>query len=242
MSDRTTYVKDNIGTFLSTLSSTKAIDYQMAVTTVDYFTQAGNLITSPSGVSVVKSATDADPQGEFSAIVGAITDSNTSFWEQGLESAYQAAYKHGSQFMRPGVNLVVIFVTDADDYSCDQNCYGIEPEHNTTWVPFTMDRYTQYFQNVKASQNANVQIFPIVGTNSSTCNFEDVGTRYLTLMNQTGNGGVLGSVCPNDIAASYQNVAQTIANRGRIFPLSSAASGKNINVYVNGQLIEYIAE
>lgn len=238
MADRMTYVEQNIGTFLTTLSSTKAVDYQMAVTTIDYFTLKGNLISSPTGVTVVKS-TDSDPQGEFAAIVNALTDSITSFWTQGLESAYQAVYQHGSQFMRPGVNLVIIFVTGADDYSCGQNCYGIEPEHNTGWVPFTMDRYTTYFQNVKASQNANVQIFPIVGTSASTCGVEDVGSRYITLMSQIGNGGVAGSVCAGDMATSYANVAQTIANRGRIFPLSSQASGNGINVYVNGVLIPY---
>ena len=111
------FVKDNIQTFLNILNSRKAVDFQMAVTTTDMFTDAGRLIPGTGGVEVVKSATSADPSAEFASIIDGVTDNPfTSFWEQGLEGAYQAILNHKSDFSRTGVPLIIILVTDEDDY------------------------------------------------------------------------------------------------------------------------------
>lgn len=237
MRDRTAYVRDNIGNFIKILTTIKAVDFQMSVVTVDFFDNGGNLVQSPAGLNVVKSATSANPAADFASIVNAVSDSPTSFWEQGLEAAFQAISKNGNVFSRPGIPLIIIFVTDADDYSCAENCYGNEAEHNSDWKPYALDRYVSYFKSVKSAENMRVDIFPIVGIKDSTCQFEDFGSRYISVMNELGTNGVLGSVCSNDIKAAYEGVAKTLADRGRFFKLTSASKGQGISVYIDGKLI-----
>jgi hypothetical protein len=241
MDDKRAYLQNNIQTFVNTLTTRKAISYQMAAVTIDYFSNRGNLVASPTGKTVVSNTTSATPVQDFAAIIGNITDTATSFWDQGLESAYQAAVQHGSTFIRSGVPLVIITVTDGDDLSCQTNCTGYEPPHNFLWVPFPIDRYATYFSQLKAAQNSEVVVYPIIGyTGVSQCDFESNGTRYLGFMNaanQSGDGAVVGSVCINDIATSYNNIAQTIADRGTVFPLSEPANGQGITVYVNGVVV-----
>ncbi len=241
MTDRRNFVKDNMESFLNTLGSRKAIDYQMAVVTTDYFTERGALVAAPDGMTVVKS-TSPNPVADFAAIVANIKDSGTSFWEQGLESSYQAVYKNGKTFMREGVPLIVIYVTDENDWSCKDECWGNEPEHNTHWVAFDTSRYINYFKNVKKSENSEVSIFPIVGTSASQCELASLGTKYSDLSSQVGNLGVSGSICNSDLEASYNGIARVIADRGTIFKLDTVASGQRINVYIDGTLVPFSPE
>src|SRR5437868_2149103 len=53
MIDKRNFVKDNLQTFLTTLNTRKAIDFQMAMTTTDMFSFSGALVQSPSGLQVV---------------------------------------------------------------------------------------------------------------------------------------------------------------------------------------------
>jgi hypothetical protein len=241
MDNKRAYLQNNIQTFVNILTTRKAISYQMAAVTIDYFSNNGNLAASPGGQTVVSNTTSATPVQDFASIIGNITDTATSFWDQGLESVYQAAVQHGSTFIRDGVPLVIIFVTDGDDFSCQGNCTGYEPPHNFLWVPFPIDRYVSYFTQLKAGQNSEVIVYPIIGyTGVSQCDFESNGTRYLSFMNganQSNDGAVVGSVCINDIATSYNNIAQTIANRGTVFKLSKPSNGQGISVYINGVLL-----
>ncbi len=241
MTERRNFIRDNIESFLNTLSSRKAIDYQMAVVTTDYFTDRGALIAATDGTDVVKS-TAANPIADFAGIINNIQDSGTSFWEQGLESSYQAVYKHGSKFMRAGVPLIVIYVTDENDWSCKDECWGVQPENNTNWVPFDMSRYLAYFQNVKKAEGSEVSIFPIVGTSTSQCTLSSLGTKYIQLQEGVGNLGKSASICNSDLEASYNGIAQVIADRGNIFKLESEASGKKINVYIDGTLVPFSPE
>lgn len=131
MKPRRDYLKNNLDAFLDTLNSRKAINYQMAVITTDAFRDNGALVKSSSGIEIVKSATSLKPTADFSELVNSITDSGTSFWEQGLENSYQAIQKNGAKFSREGIPLVVVFLTDEDDYSCESSCWGNEPENNS---------------------------------------------------------------------------------------------------------------
>lgn len=238
MAPRRTYVRDNLQTFLNILNSRKAIDYQMAVVTTDYFTENGNLVKSGSGIEVVKS-TDPDPVGDMASLINAVADSPTSFWEQGLESAYQAVFNHRAKFSRTGVPLVIVFLTDEEDWSCKEDCYGVEPENNTNWKAWPLDRYTNYFKQIKASENSEVIAFPIVGLDSSTCTVASLGARYEGLQVALGGVGVSGSICVDELQESYQNVARIVADRGMRFQLSYPASGQGISVFVDRQNVPY---
>lgn len=241
MSDKRQFVVDNMQTFMNIMNSRKAVDFQMAVTTTDMMTQAGALVQSDSGLSVIRS-TSANPVADFASIMENVGSSPTAFWEQGLESAYQAIYQHGSTFSRTGVPLIVIFVTDEDDYSCESHCFGIQPEDNPDDVVYSLDRYTEYFSNVKAFEDSELYVFPIVGMSSSTCALGSVGTRYEDLQKSLGNLSVSGGICNDELQDSFERIAQIVADRGTIFRLSKTASGRGMNLYVDGVLIPYSPE
>lgn len=242
MKERRDFVKDNLQTFMNILNSRKAIDFQMAVTTTDIFTHAGSLVQSPSGQEVVKSAESTNPVAEMAAIINNVQNSPTSFWEQGLESAYQAVYQHGAKFSRPGVPLVVIFLTDEEDWSCKDDCFGVEPENNTNYKPWPVSRYIEYFQNVKKAENTDLHVFPIVGIDANLCDVASLGNRYMQVATELGGLSVSGSICNSDLKESYENVATIIADRGVRFQLSSTASGQGINVFINQELVPYTPE
>ena len=237
MKPRRDFVRDNLNKFLNTLSSRKAIDYQMAVVTTDFFTDSGSLVKSASGLEVVKSAVSANPLADFAEVIDSVKDSNTSFWEQGLENSYQAIVKHGSKFMRSGVPLIVVYLTDEQDYSCKERCWGVQPENNPDWVAFEGTRYIDFFKTVKASEGTEVVLFPIVGLDQEKCVVSSVGERYQQVAEQVGLYGKSGSICDSELEESYNNIAQVIADRGNVFKLDIPASGKNIRVFVDGQLV-----
>ncbi len=249
---RRDYVKDNMQSFLNVLNSRKAVDYQIAVTTLDMFGGVnpilpdskgvrGNLVAASSGLKVVKSDA-ANPAADFAAIMQNIDESDTSFWEQGLESVYQVIFQHGSEFSRPGVSLVVIFMTDSDDWSCQDQCWGEQPENNTHWIAQPLSRYTDFFQTIKANENAEILAFPIVGLASATCEVEFAGSRYIALQEVLGGISKSYSVCSADVAVSFNGVAQVIADRGNVFKLNRPASGTGFSVFVDQQLIPFAPE
>jgi len=242
MRPRRDFVKDHMQTFMNILNSRKAIDFQMAVVTTDFFTEGGDLVAAPGGQRVVKSAESSNPVAEMAAIINSITDSPTSFWEQGLESSYQAVFQHKDEFSRPGVPLVVIYLTDEEDWSCKDDCFGVEPENNPDWKPWPTTRYVDYFKNVKKAENTDTYIFPIVGVDSALCDVASLGGRYMSLQQGVGGLSVSGSICNSDLQTSYENVARIIADRGVRFKLSSQASGTGINVFVNQTLVPFSPE
>ncbi len=250
MAPKRQYVHDNIQTFLNLLNSRKAIDYQMAIVDVDFLnytttaTPYGSTATagglfSAGGVSVVKSKTSANPAADFAGIINVISNTGTSFWEQGLIQSYYAITNFGSQFLRTGVPFNIIYITDDDDWSCKQmlngtpNCFGIQPENNPDVILYDTGFFINYFKNLKAPESTTTTLFPVVAQSNSTCTVERVGMRYMEVANQVGNYTTGGGLCPDTIGTSLTNIAQTIADRGTKFALSSTSNGKNITVYVN---------
>ena len=181
----------------------------------------------------MKSATSANVVTDATSIINNVQDSATSFGEWGLESAYQAISTSGSIFSRKGVPLIIVVISDEDDYSCQENCFGVEPIHNDGWVPFPLSRYINYFGQVKSPENTTVSLFPIVGTPQSQCPLPALGSRYLTVSEYLGNLSTSGSICDGDIQNSYDNIAKSIANRGTQFILTSPAQGDDLAVFVN---------
>lgn len=244
MKPRRDFVKDNMQTFINILTSRKAIDFQMAVTNTDMFSYGGDLVKSQSGLEVVKSSSSLNPAADFASIVNNIEDTPTSFWEQGLESTYQALYKHGKKFTRDGVPLVIIILTDEEDYSCQDNCFGPEPENNSNWIPFPVTRYYEFFVNYKKAENSEVYVFPIVGIPEGKCEVASVGSRYIDVVESiremdSDNPSLAGGICNEEIKDSYQNIAKIMSDRGVVFKLSDIASGNGISVYVDGVLVPY---
>jgi hypothetical protein len=237
MATSRSYIVNNLQSFLNTIEVKKALNFQMSVITTDYFTDQGALVKSPTGLQMVASATSANPVADMTSIFNNIQDSATSFWPQGLENTYQAMSQNGSVFMRNGVPLIVVIISDGDDYSCQDNCYGVQPVNNDGWVPFPLSRYIDYLRTVKAPQNTAVSLFPIVGTPSSQCSLPSLGMRYIDVSDYLGNLSQSGSICSSDIASSYNNIANVIADRGTTFNLSFPASGTNMQVFVDDQQV-----
>lgn len=233
MKPRRDYLRDNLAKFLETLNSRKAINYQMAVVTTDAFRDNGALVKSASGIEVVKSSSSNNPLGDFSELVNSITDSGTSFWEQGLENSYQAISKNGSKFKRPGVPLVVVYLTDENDYSCKDQCWGVEPENNTGWTEFPLERYIGFFKSYKQKEGDEVILFPIVGISAERCPIPSIGSRYSQVAGTLGNVGQAASICDSDLGDSYNNIAKIIADRGSVFTLSTPAVPSSVRVYVD---------
>jgi hypothetical protein len=238
MSSRRAFIRDNLQRFVDLMNTRKAVDFQMAVVTTDYFAGQGNLVSSSSGKTVVLS-TDPDPIGDFASIIDNIHGSKTDFWEQCLESSYQALYKHREKFSRASIPLNLIIVSDEEDWSCKDDCYGVEPEHNTNWKQWEIDRYVKYFRNVKKSENSDVHVFPIVGVNSTDCSVASVGSRYMKVADEVGGLGITGSICNSKFQESYEAIAKMIADRGIRFPLTSQSSGKDIHVFVDRVPVPY---
>lgn len=211
MGSQTKLMADNFATFTSQLSAKHPIRYKMAVTTTDYFTTQGALVAAPSGKTVVDSQS-ANPGADFAAIVGAVADDSTSFWHQGLESSLQAVQKNGADFVQDGIPLVIVYVTNDEDYSCAGNCYGVEPVHNTGWLEFPVARYSMAFQQMQQKRGIQVSVFPMVGTSDSTCFIDAFGYRYLVAQ-PPGGFGLAANICENQFVKGFLKIAATISNQ-----------------------------
>jgi len=202
-------IKKYLPTFSEKLKAAGVTHFKMAVTNTDYFTQQGNLIAL--GSTKVISGETSSGIDQFKSMIDFMSDSPTSFWEQGLESAYQAIQKDGGLFIRPDVPLAVIYVTDENDYSCETNCSGVEPEHNPAWKSFSVERYVAQFKSMANTGNIQVHPFPIIGLPSGNCQVASYGMRYLGLMNLMGTGHSY-SVCEGDLAKSLDSVVEQLGS------------------------------
>ncbi len=192
------------GDFIRRLQAQGVRNFRMAVTTTDFITLEGSLVAAANGNKVAHSSS-ADPAGDFAAIVNAVSDSSTSFWEQGLESAHQAIAKEGNAFLKDGDRLAVIYVTDEDDYSCEKDCFGVEPEHNPNWKAYPLKRYLLAFSELRTKRNIETTVFPIVGVLEGTCAVASYGVRYAKIRSQVG--GLTASICPVEFEKSLVTVA-----------------------------------
>ncbi|MBI4404505.1 MAG: VWA domain-containing protein [Deltaproteobacteria bacterium] len=227
-------IAQELGGFLSTVMQKKSVNYRLVVTTTDYFADQGRLIANSAGQDIIdKSSPDA--VGDFNSIISAIRDSDTSFWEQGLEASRVAIQKNGERFIRPGSVLAVLYITDADDYSCKGvkgvDCKGGPPEnHLSDWTAFAVDEYAKFFKDVK--QGGRVVLYPLVGTEQSSCKVA-MGHRYLEVAKQVG-GGLSGSICPQQFMESLAKVAGQLADLGICFKLSAALGTEtSLKVFVD---------
>ena len=218
-------LRQNLTAFVDVLESRRALDWQMAVTNSDAYSSAGALIADASGNKVVRKG-----MGNFAAIwagiISNIVGTATSGFEEGLESGWQALDRYSSDFSRRGIPLVVTYVSDEQDYSCESNChnFAVQPENYPDVVYYPVDRYSTQFNNYKAQTGSEVIVNPIVhlvdlGVPGACDDVGTRGTRYMLLEEAMGNGSKQ-SICPDSLLQSINNVAQVTADRGVCFHLS----------------------
>jgi len=259
MKPKRDYVRDNLNRFIKILNTRKAVDFQMSMTTTDYFDQTKDpadpfkfFVTPPSlvknanGLEVVLSSSP-NSVGDFASLLDEVKGSITGFWEMGLEASMQAINVNGEKFMRNGVPLVVIYVSDEEDYSCQSHCWGVEPENNPDDVVFPEARYHTFFKDlVDKKALPELLVFSIVGTQDSVgkCVFAgegSIGQRYINLQLALGTG-MSASICSSDLNKSYDGVAKFLSDRGIRFPLTRPSTGTGINVFVNQKKVPYSEE
>lgn len=195
-------IAKNIPEFLTRLQKYGIHEYRMGVTTTDNFTLGGKLVSDK-----MVSNEDKDPATEFSQLLKAVPDSSTSFWEQGLEASKGVA----ERFLVRNEPLILIFVSDEDDYSCQDDCYGPEPENNSQWKAHPVERYIDYYNSLKKQFNVDVSAFPIIGVPEGICQVASLGLRYMKLRaSLETNIGVNGSICDQDLAQSVLQIAEKV--------------------------------
>jgi hypothetical protein len=211
VADQRQILKSNFGQFLTNLNSRGLVQFNLGITTTDYFSYQGAMTQSASGVSRVTSQSTS-PVQDFGAIMDNIQNTATSFWEQGLAQANAAIQNNPSDFAQPGVPLVIIVVSDDDDWSCKGQCYGVEPENNSTYIEFPVVDYIHNFHLLQEQKNVAVSTFPLVGILDNDCALQHRGSRYLEVQMALGFG-VKGSICATKIANDFLNIATIIANQ-----------------------------
>jgi hypothetical protein len=182
---------------------------RMGVTSTDVFTHAGALAATSAGLKIIDE-TVADPAAELAKLANAVEDTSTSFWEQGLEASYLALNGEAAALLRDGEPLAVVYISDEDDYSCEKECFGSEPENNPNWKAYPLDRYRLFFSTLGAKRRIEARLFPIVGVLEGSCTVASYGIRYVKMASVFG--GSSGSVCPADFDHSFLKAAEKMAD------------------------------
>lgn len=151
--------------------------------------------------------------------------------EQGLVSVMNALSPsylstQGAGFLRDDAMLVLIFLSNEDDYSAG-----------------TAQSYIDYFDKLKppfsTGSKAWVANFLGVLDLSSQCtttqDYKEPGLRYMGLAD--ASGGIKGSICNTTLAQAVQNVQVRIIQLLTDFYLGRLPRPETIRVYVNGALV-----
>jgi len=241
MSNIRNFMSQNLTDFVTTLESRRSLDWQMAVTITDNVDYQGDLVSGAGGVRVVNRLS-SNPEAEWSSIINNIGGTSHSGWEQGLESGRSAIENYGNEFNRPNIPLVVVYISDEEDYSCESDCNNFSglPENQTGWTAYDTNRYVSHFQQLEGAVGSQVIVYPMVHLaplglpDSCDDDYGYQGSRYMQVQSDMGTGESL-SLCESDLAASFNRVAQLTANRGVCFQLAySAVSLLEMIVKVDG--------
>src|SRR5690606_9259159 len=154
--------------------------------------------------------------------------------EQGLEAAYRAlsaplinhvdlpGTPHPQDgnlgFLREGAKLVVVFLSDEDDYS-----------------PQSVSFYETFLRGLKGGNEALLTVLALVGPEElQTCpTAAATGSRYLALAEATG--GMVESICTRNWAASLELLSAGAFGPRRHFPLNTQPDpASEIEVRLNG--------
>jgi hypothetical protein len=109
-----THLTNETSLFFQRLDQTPR-DYRMAFTNVN----DGRLLPNASTLLTPNVGTIADRTNLFSSFISQVINLNTAAWNRGFQSAYNALLTHFAP--RLGVPLVLVFISDTDDYSQTPN-------------------------------------------------------------------------------------------------------------------------
>ena len=236
---------ENFQAFLSAAQGSD-VDYQIGVTTTGLTPSPGGWSPCPGGADGGEAGRLFPVDGSSPRVIrpetpnaAAIFATNVNVgwchWnEQGLEAAYRALsaplINHVDHpdtpqpqdgnlgFLREGAKLVLVFLSDEDDYS-----------------PQSVSFYETFFRGLKGGNESLLTVLALVGPEAlHACpTAAATGTRYLALAEATG--GMSESICTRNWAASLEMLSAGAFGPRRHFPLSTAPDpASEIEVRLNG--------
>lgn len=229
-----TTLKEQFSGFLTTLSSREGIDYRMGVTTMDMDSEngaKGNLVGSNSNTKVIsRNITEpTEPINQFNEIITNIGLGGSGN-EQGLNASLTQLLAREPGFIRKGVPLVLIYISDEDDDASTKS--PGDTEDNIINHLLGLGKKAEVFSVVKP-----------MGA-SDSCGAYREGNRYINFMkkiNEKNNPNLKGtplSICNTDLAASFTAIASKLADAAYVFPLSEAnIIESTLEVFLNGSRV-----
>lgn len=197
----------NLGAFIEAANAWGA-DYRIGVTTTD-LGLGGALQGSPEVVT---------PETWESFLGNVIVGTNGSGFEQGLASAALALGGPFKKYLREEATLVIIFVSDEDDFSPDEAL-----------------SYLGIYYNAKGGNPSLLTAYAIVGPPdgcSNTAGNADPGIRYIKVAEQSGGG--FESICKTDFSQALTNIGEGAFGPKALFSLGGVARPETVVVKVNG--------
>jgi hypothetical protein len=193
-----------------------AIDYRIAVTTTDIFTHEGRFVGNPAILSPQTGNVVTAFQNNIRVGISG------SAFEAGLDAAEMALERQRilnagalqvPQFLRPDAYLYLIFVSDEQDKSRQED----------------VRYYWRAFETAKGIGNdATVSAAAIVGTQLANPCAAAFGSRYLALVDLTG--GERGSICDENFATTLRKLATNAVGLRRKFALTVLPNERTIEV------------
>lgn len=207
MTDEQQRLADNALNIINGLT-TYSSDYQIGVITTDSSHFLGPIV-SPS---------TSDPVSELEQQVQAGT--RGSGYEKGIEKAVQALNDPsvagvGSAFLRQEARLVIVWISDEDEYSG----YPLRDAANAFW-------------SLKMAPSDVISL-AIVGDVPLGCDYTDPGYRYVDMTNMLGGDWI--SICDLNWQQSFEQMTVR-AGASTVFPLSQTPITSTINVFVDGNI------
>ena len=184
-------VASNISVFMSVFV-TMAVDYQIGVITTD----------SPDFIGQVITPSLADPEGELANQIGVVAGIYVSGHEEGIEMAYEATQTGGDagpggSFLREDAGLVLVFVSDEQDWSSF-----------VTWTDLAN------YLNILKGDPSRIIVHSVIGDYPNGCTYTngpyqrsiEYGAHYYDITKYYN--GISYSICTNTWGQQMQSMAQ----------------------------------
>jgi hypothetical protein len=175
-----------------------------------------------------------------------IFDNCPSGDERGVYAAIMAITQHGSEFIRPGAHLAVVFVADENERSFGQE--SPDGSGRDAYLLEDNDKANSLIDAVKTSVGADKTFSVhsiIVKPGDSTCLRAQsnqmaglISGNYGTIYAQAAQltNGVIGSVCEADYGAQLGEIGGNIVDRVSVLPLACQNPQGRL---ANNQIIEF---
>lgn len=200
------------------------LDYHIGITTSDMRSggTGGDLIGAPNFV------TPATPD-LVNVLANRVKVGQTgSDLERGLESVREVLSPSNlrgahKDFFREDALLVLIFLTNEDDYSAGSTA---------SYVNF-LNQLKPVYRNNQPSWIANfIGVVSIDADCKTTADFKEAGLRYMALVE--ASGGRNESICKTSLDQAVNNIRARIVEVMTDFPLDRKPVIETITVFVNG--------